>query len=71
MSTKLKQARKQRQLTVAAVALAVGTDQGNLSRIENGKQMPGKELAQRLHEFYGGSVSLLDILMPTSTERAA
>jgi transcriptional regulator with XRE-family HTH domain len=70
MSTKLKSERQRRQLTVAEVARAVHTDQGNLSRIENGKQVPSRDLALRLHAFYEGRVELLDILL-LSHEAAA
>lgn len=51
---KLRQLRKQRGLRLVAVAAAVQTHPGNLSRIERGKQLPSLPLALRLSAFYGG-----------------
>lgn len=48
----LRERRKQRRLTLKAVADAVGTDPGNLSRIERGTQFPGRELARDLATFF-------------------
>jgi transcriptional regulator with XRE-family HTH domain len=44
------------------VAQAVGTDTGNLSRIERGSQTPSGELAARLHNYYGGEVDWPEIM---------
>jgi len=44
--------RKSRGLSLEAVAAVVGTDQGNLSRVEKGMQIPKRELARSLYEYY-------------------
>lgn len=54
----LRTARKARKLTLAKVAQAVGTDPGNLSRIERGEQAPSRELARQLFSYFGGRVPL-------------
>ncbi len=58
------QIRKSRKLSLAQVAEVVGTDQANLSRIEKGEQNPKRELARKLHQFYGGAVPLGAIYDP-------
>lgn len=58
----LRQARRQRELTLQAVADAVGTDTGNLSRVERGLQIPSKDLAERLAKFFG--ITELQIIYP-------
>lgn len=50
--------RKDKRLSLEAVAKIVGTDQANLSRIEKGQQTPKRELARALYRFYGGEVPL-------------
>ena len=60
----LKAARKQRQQTLKRVANAVGTDAGNLSRIENGKQRASPDLAEKLAAHFGHAVSEIQILYP-------
>lgn len=65
----LKEARKQRAITLAALAEAVGTDVGNMSRIERGQQMPGRELAARLHAYFDGAVDWPAILGITDADR--
>lgn len=52
----LRDARLARQKTLKEVAEAVGTDVGNLSRIESG-QVPKRELAARLVEYFGGAIT--------------
>lgn len=58
------QTRKSRGLSLEKVAAAVETDQANLSRVEKGKQVPKRDLARRLFQFYGGSVPLAAIYDP-------
>jgi transcriptional regulator with XRE-family HTH domain len=58
------QIRKSRGLSLAAVAEKVGTDAGNLSRVEKGDQVPKRDLARQLHAFYGGAVPLSKIYDP-------
>ncbi len=67
VSTLLIQTRKGRGLSLDAVALEVGTDPTNLSRVERGDQIPKRELARALFEFYGGVVPLGAIYDPQYT----
>jgi len=62
--TLLTQTRKSRKLSLEHVAKRVGTDQGNLARIEKGQQTPKKDLARRLFAFYEGAVPLAAIYDP-------
>lgn len=48
----LKNLRKQANKTLTQVAAIVGTDAGNLSRIERRLQQPEPSLAMRLAEYY-------------------
>lgn len=52
MSSPLKRLRVSRGLTTTAVAKAVGINQGQYSRIENGAKTTA-ETAQRIVEFFG------------------
>lgn len=58
------QTRKSRGLSLEDVAVKVGTDQANLSRVEKGRQCPKRELARALFRFYGGTVPLAAIYDP-------
>lgn len=60
----LTQIRKSRGLTLEQVADKVGTDPTNLSRVEKGHQVPKRELARALFEFFGGAVELGAIYDP-------
>lgn len=60
----LTQTRKSRGLSLEQVATEVGTDQANLWRLEQGKQVPKRDLARRLFAFYGGTVPLGAIYDP-------
>ena len=60
----LKATRIQRRQTLQKVAHAVGTDAGNLSRIENGKQRASPELAEKLASYFGYAISEIQILYP-------
>jgi putative transcriptional regulator len=62
--SRLRAERKRRRLSVKHVALSVGYDPSNLSRLELGQQTPPKDVARKLHEFYGGRVPLADIYDP-------
>ena len=64
----LKHIRVSRGLMLKDVAQQVGTDAGNLSRIEQGKQNPSLALARKLASLYG--ISLDDIFGPTPQEAA-
>lgn len=64
MQAPLKAARTRRGLTLDQVSQAVGTDSGNLSRIENGKQKASPDLAERLAKYFGGEITEIQILYP-------
>ena len=64
----IRQARADRGLTLRNVADVVGTDPGNLSRIERGEQSPSLELARDLADFYGLPVE--QILYPVEAPAA-
>lgn len=64
MGSPLKQVRIKRKETLQQVAVAVGTDSGNLSRIERGLQVPSKQVAARLSSYFGGEVSEVQIIYP-------
>jgi transcriptional regulator with XRE-family HTH domain len=68
MST-LKHLRTSRGLRLKDVASQMGTDTGNLSRIEAGKQAPSIHLARKLAAFY--SVTLEEVFSGVIDERAA
>ena len=63
-ATPLKAMRKARNQTLEAVAAAVGTDAGNLSRIENSKQKASPELAEKLAKHFGYAITEIQILYP-------
>ena len=54
----IRQARKKKGLTLEQLAHQVGTDTGNLSRLERGKQGASQELLSKLLSALGLSVSL-------------
>lgn len=64
METPLKQVRIKRGHTLNEVSQAVGTDSGNLSRIENQKQTASPELAAKLAKHFGYEVTEIQILYP-------
>lgn len=66
----LREARIAKKETLADVAELVGTDVGNLSRIERGEQIPQRELARRLFEHFDGAVPLGIIYDPEHRELA-
>ena len=67
--TVLRKCRKDRGLTLEIVATEIGTDAGNLSRIERGRQFPGRELARELASYYG--LSIEQVLYPEAEEATA
>lgn len=75
MHSPLKQARMKRGMTLQQVAAAVGVDSGNLSRIERGQQVPNKELAEKLANFFNGDITEIQIIYPerfiNGSEKAA
>lgn len=64
IDTPLRRLRRTRALTLETVAAAVGTDTGNLSRIERGKQT-SLALAAALVDYFGvGDITEAEILYP-------
>lgn len=62
--TPLQRARHARKLSLEQVADAVGTDTGNLSRIERGQQVPSKVMAEKLAQYFGNQVTETQIIYP-------
>lgn len=60
----LKKARMQKGETLQAVADAIGTDTGNLSRIERGKQTPSKEIVEKLVKHFNNAITEIQIFYP-------
>jgi transcriptional regulator with XRE-family HTH domain len=59
LGTLLKKRRLERGLTLEAVALEAGTNQGNLSRIERDTQQPSAALLRKIAKALGVTVSSL------------
>lgn len=51
-------------MTLNALAKKVGSDVGNLSRIERGVQTPNAHLAERICSEFDGEVSELQLIYP-------
>lgn len=64
MNTPLKVARERAKQSQAEVAKAVGIDQGNYCRIENGQQVPSPEMARRISAHFGGRIEPMEIIDP-------
>ena len=64
MQPPIKTIRIKRGQTLAEVARAVGTDAGNMSRIENGKQRASADLAEKLAKHFGYEITEIQILYP-------
>jgi transcriptional regulator with XRE-family HTH domain len=64
MHPPLKALRIKRGQTLQTVAAAVGTDAGNISRLENGKQRASPDLAERLAKHFGYAITEIQILYP-------
>ncbi len=52
-------------MTLDALAKIVGSDVGNLSRIERGVQVPGPQLAERICSEFEGEVNELQLIYPS------
>lgn len=63
MNSPLKAARLRRGETLQKVADAIGTDTGNLSRIERG-QTPNTPLTKKILAYFAGEVSEVQLLQP-------
>ena len=64
MDTLLRQLRKQRGLTLEQVSIAIGSDTGNLSRVELGKQIPSRNIAAKLAKYFHNEINEMQILYP-------
>lgn len=64
MASTIKTIRLKRGQTLTQVAQAIGTDAGNLSRVENGKQTPSPKMAARLALHFGYEITEIQILYP-------
>lgn len=64
MKTPLRLIRERNNKTILDVALAIGIDQGGLSRIERGKQTPTKDVAEKLANYFSGEINEIHILYP-------
>lgn len=61
--TPLKSTRLRRGLTLQDVADAIGSNTGNLSRVERG-QIPNKKLTDKLVAYFGGELTETQLLCP-------
>ena len=64
MHSPLRKIRLWRGLSLRAVALAVGSDTGNLSRIETGEQVAKKQLAAKLAAFFTPHIDEMHVIYP-------
>ncbi len=64
MKSPLRRVREAKGQTIVEVCRAVGIDQGNLSRIENGKQRASVEVAEKLVKHFGSAITEMEILYP-------
>lgn len=64
MDTPLKVAREGRKLSVTDLCEKITCHPQNYYRIERGEQIPKRDLAREIYEFFGGSVSLAEIYDP-------
>jgi transcriptional regulator with XRE-family HTH domain len=64
MTTLLRNAREKRGVTTYQVAAAVGVNQSQYSRVENGRRRPSPELANRIAKYFGNAVTRDQILFP-------
>lgn len=68
-NTPLRKARIERGLTLADVAKTVGSDTGNISRIERGRQIPNRELISNLVSlFKENGITEIHLLYPERFE---
>lgn len=64
MDTLLRKMRVLNGESLDIVAEAVGTDKGNLSKIERGIRAPSRRLAEKLVEYYGPPLTEMHLLYP-------
>ena len=63
-NTPLRRARASKGLSIHQVAAAVGTNAGNLSRIERAVQAASPALAERLASYFEPDITELEVLYP-------
>jgi len=71
MTTPLRKTREKVGVTTIAVAAAVGVDQSQYTRVENGTRRASPSLAQRLSAYFKGQVTRDQILFPEEYVSAA
>lgn len=64
MKSPLRRAREEKGLTLHALASLVGSDVGNLSRIERGAQVPSSVLASKICAQFDGVLNELHLIYP-------
>lgn len=64
MKSPLRRVREAKGQTIVEVCRAVGTDPGNLSRIENGKQKASTDVAAKLAKHFVDELTEMEILYP-------
>lgn len=64
MNSPLKQIRMKQQKTLQEVSAAVGSDTGNLSRIERGLQVPSKDMTEKLVKYFDSKITETQIIYP-------
>ena len=64
MTTPLRIEREKNELTTREVARALGVNQSQYSRVENGKRRPSPDLANRLAKYFRNKVTRDQILFP-------
>jgi DNA-binding XRE family transcriptional regulator len=64
MKSPLRVAREKREMTLGMLAVLVGSDVGNLSRIERGVQTPSPDLAEKICKQFDGEVNELQLIYP-------
>lgn len=57
-------------MTLNDLAKNVGSDVGNLSRIERGVQMPNARLAERICNEFNGEINELQLIYPARYDQA-
>lgn len=71
MLSPLKRTRVTTGRTLSEVAEAVGTNPGNMSRIENGKQRASPGLAEKIAKYFGYAITEIQILYPERFDQSS
>lgn len=51
-------------MTLQELAVVVGSDVGNMSRIERGVQIPSKDLAEKICKQFPGEINEIQLIYP-------